>query len=95
VFSPQFHLWLIPFAALVLERRDTLPGAAVRAAWVIFIATMIVPTFYPSREYTLGLGLWRTAVLVGRNSLLLYATVCLFRAVREVRKNATPAECGT
>ena len=95
VFSPQFHLWLLPFAALVLERRDILPGAAVRAAWAIFIATMIVPTFYPSREYTLGLGLWRTAVLVLRNSLLLYATVCLFRAVREVRKNATAAECGT
>jgi hypothetical protein len=95
VFSPQFHLWLIPLAALVLERRDRLPLAVVHAAWVIFIATMIVPTFYPSREYTLGLGMWRTAVLVLRNSLLIYATVCLFRSAREVRKSATAAECGT
>jgi hypothetical protein len=85
VFSPQFHLWLIPLAALVLERRDSLPRPAVRAAWAIFVATMIVPTFYPSREYTLGLGLWRTVVLVMRNSLLLYAAVSLFQAAQLVR----------
>jgi uncharacterized membrane protein len=89
VFSPQFHLWLIPLAALVLEGRATkdggLPRLAVRAAWVIVVATMIVPTFYPSREYTLGLGVWRTGVLVLRNVMLLYATVCLWRAVRGVR----------
>jgi hypothetical protein len=85
VFSPQFHLWLLPLAALVLERRDRLPPAAVRAAWVIFVATMIVPTFYPSREYTLGLGLWRTVVLLIRNSLLLYAAVCLVQAARLFR----------
>lgn len=85
VFSPQFHLWLIPLAALVLERRGSLPRPAVRAAWVILAATMIVPTFYPSREYTLGLGLWRTVVLVTRNSLLLYAAVSLFQAARPVR----------
>ena len=88
VFSPQFHLWLIPLAALVLERRDTLPRAAVRAAWVIFIATMIVPTFYPSREYTLGLGLWRTVALLIRNGLLLYAAICLVRTARDMRLTA-------
>ena len=84
VFSPQFHLWLIPLAALVLEGRAAkdggLPRLAVRAAWVIVVATLIVPTFYPSREYTLGLGAWRTGVLVLRNVMLLYATVCLWRA---------------
>ncbi|MGH9241167.1 MAG: glycosyltransferase 87 family protein [Vicinamibacterales bacterium] len=93
VFSPQFHLWLIPLAALVLERRDTLPRAAVRAAWVIFIATMIVPTFYPSREYTLGLGLWRTVALLIRNGLLLYAAICLVRMARDMR--LTAAASGT
>src|SRR5688572_22946902 len=93
VFSPQFHLWLIPLAALVLERRDTLPRAAVRAAWVIFIATMIVPTFYPSREYTLGLGLWRTVALLIRNGLLLYAAICLVRTARDMR--LTAAASGT
>jgi len=51
---------------------------------VIFFATVVVPTFYPSREYALGLGLWRTAVLVFRNLLLLYAAVCLWNAAREM-----------
>ena len=86
VFSPQFHLWLIPLAALALEGRDKLPGPAVLAAWLIFVATMIVPTFYPSREYTLGLGVWRTVVLVLRNGLLIYAAICLFQAARGIRK---------
>jgi hypothetical protein len=93
VFSPQFHLWLIPLAALVLEGRASLPRPAVHAAWTIVVATMIVPTFYPSREYTLGLGLWRTAVLLIRNSLLIYAAICLIRAAREMR--ATAAACAT
>ena len=85
VFSPQFHLWLVPLAALALEgRRADLPRPAVRGAWVIFFATVVVPTFYPSREYALGLGLWRTAVLVFRNLLLLYAAVCLWNAAREM-----------
>lgn len=93
VFSPQFHLWLIPLAALVLEGRASLPRPAVHAAWVIFVATMIVPTFYPSREYTLGLGLWRTSVLLIRNGLLLYAAICLVRAARDMR--LTAAASGT
>lgn len=93
VLSPQFHLWMIPLGALVLEGRDNLPRPAVRAAWIIFAATMIVPTFNPSREYTLGLGMWRTAVLVIRNSLLLYAAVSLFQAVRELRTVPAAAAC--
>jgi hypothetical protein len=95
VFSPQFHLWLLPLAALALEGRDQLPRPAVRAAWVILLATMIVPTFYPSREYTLGLGLWRTAVLVCRNGLLLYAAVSLLQAARETRRLPAAAPCET
>jgi uncharacterized membrane protein len=92
VFSPQFHLWLIPLAALVLEGRRTtegLPRLAVRAAWVIFVATLIVPTFYPSREYALGLGLWRTGVVVLRNAMLLYATVCLWKASADMRRRGS------
>ena len=81
VFSPQFHLWLVPLAALALEgRHSNLPQIGTRGAWVVFVATIIVPTFYPTREYAEGLGLWRTGVLVLRNVLLLYATVCLARA---------------
>jgi len=98
VFSPQFHLWLIPLAALVLEGRGSrgggVPRQAVRAACLVFVATMIVPTFYPHREYTDGLGLLRTGTLVLRNVLMLYATVCLWRAadaMRSLAKTTTPA----
>jgi hypothetical protein len=88
VLSPQFHLWLIPLAALVLEgRHGDVPRSGVRAAWVVFVATLIVPTFYPSREYTLGLGLWRTAVLILRNGLLLYAVLCLWKSAAEMRRS--------
>jgi hypothetical protein len=90
VFSPQFHLWLIPLAALVLEGRDTLPRPARRGAWIVVAATLIVPTFYPSREYALGLGLWRTIVLVSRNVLLLIATLCLWRAALRMREADPP-----
>ena len=90
VFSPQFHLWLIPLAALALEgRRRGLSRQAVRGAWVIVLATLIVPTFYPSREYAMGLGLWRTAVVVLRNLMLLYATVCLWRAAVNGQNSGT------
>jgi uncharacterized membrane protein len=88
VFSPQFHLWLIPLAALVLEGRGStgdVPRLAVRAACLVFVATIIVPTFYPHREYTSGLGLLRTGTLLLRNVLMLYATVCLWRAAAEIR----------
>ena len=91
VFSPQFHLWLIPLAALALEGRHTLPPPARRAAWIVFAATMIVPAFYPSREYAVGLGLWRTIVLVIRNVLLLYATACLWKAALRMRETAAPS----
>ena len=89
VFSPQFHLWLIPLAALALEgRHANLPRIGVRGAWVVFVATIIVPAFYPTREYAEGLGLWRTGVLVLRNAMLLYAVACLWKAARELRPAA-------
>jgi uncharacterized membrane protein len=95
VFSPQFHLWLIPLAALVLEGRSSrggsVPRQAMRAACLILVATMLVPTFYPHREYTSGLGLLRTGTLVLRNGLMLYATVCLWKAADEMRRRAGTA----
>jgi hypothetical protein len=91
VLSPQFHLWLLPLAALVLvPQPDGAPGvsaAARRAAWCIVFASIIAPVFYPHRSYETGLGLWRTAVLVLRNGVLIYATIGLWL---EVRKMARP-----
>ena len=95
VLSPQFHLWLLPLAALVLlpltaapgetdASTITLPVEARRAAWCIVVATLIVPVFYPHREYATGLGMVRTSVLVLRNLLLLYATACLWIGARKM-----------
>jgi hypothetical protein len=81
VLSPQFHLWLLPWCAIVLAVGD-LPGfdarLARRAAWCIVVATMIVPVFYPHRSYSSGLDVGRTATLLFRNVLLVYASVCLW-----------------
>lgn len=94
VLSPQFHLWLLPLAALVLFGRPAAPGVedsaatvpaqALRAAWCIVAATLIVPAFYPHREYAAGLGPLRTSLLLLRNGLLLYATTCLWIGVRRM-----------
>jgi hypothetical protein len=95
VLSPQFHVWLIPVAALVLEGRASLPPAAVRAAWLTFVATMIVPTFFPHRQFGPGLGPLLTGVLVLRNGLLLYATVCLAQAAFAILSVSAPRQNGT
>lgn len=91
VLSPQFHLWLIPLAALVLEGRAALPSPAVRAAWLVFVATMIVPAFFPHRQFGQGLGPALTLVLLLRNVLLVYATISLFRVASAWGQVAEPS----
>ena len=90
VLSPQFHLWLLPWCALGLVSKN-LPALdaslARRAIWCIFLATLIVPVFYPSKTYTHGLDIGRTAALVFRNGLLIYAAACLW--VSAGRRQAT------
>jgi hypothetical protein len=92
VLSPQFHLWLLPLAALVLsaerpspeaaaESATTVPAEALRGAACIIVATLLVPAFYPHREFATGLGGLRTAVLLLRNGLLIYATASIWIAV--------------
>ena len=90
VLSPQFHLWLLPLAALALVvpaagGPDTrLPAAASRGAWCIVVATLLVPAFYPHREYATGLSPLLTAALVLRNAVLLVAVALLWAAVRRM-----------
>lgn len=96
VLSPQYHLWLLPLAALVLASSSDAEGQADAAAWMrrgaglIILATLTVPTFYPSREHEFGLGLWRTSMLLLRNGMLLWATYCLWRGCAALR--AQPVE---
>jgi hypothetical protein len=95
VLSPQFMLWLVPLAALVFFDTSSpavggawppLPRAAVRAGLCIVAAALMVPVFFPHREYGPGLGGFRTGVLVLRNLVLLYATWCLWSAARTMRR---------
>ena len=92
VLSPQFQLWLLPLAALLLEAGpETVQGSgdlARRAAWCIFVGTLLVPAFFPSPTFDTGLDLGRTLVLVLRNGLLLAASWLLFRAVSRLRAAA-------
>ena len=88
VLSPQYHLWLLPLAALVFvpSRDGGGPAASARmrrGAALIVLATLIVPTFYPSREHDIGLGLWRTSLLLLRNVLLLQAAYFLWKGAAE------------
>jgi len=92
VLSPQFHLWLIPLAALMLEGRRNLPPQAVRAAWLTFLATLLVPAFVPHKQFGAGLGGPLTAVLLLRNTLLLYATACLARAAFAILSVSAPSQ---
>lgn len=92
VLSPQFHVWLIPLAALVLEGRAALPPPAARAAVAIFVATMLVPTFFPHRQFGPGLGGGLTSLLVLRNALLVYATICLSRAAFAILSVSAPSQ---
>lgn len=86
VLSPQFHLWLAPWSALALlarDRRDLVTGTTGvrRAVACLFLATFLVPVFYPSQAFATGLDLGRTIVLVVRNALLIYAAWSLAKAV--------------
>ena len=92
VFSPQFHLWLIPLAALVLEGRAVLPPPAVNAGWLVFVATLIVPAFFPHRQFGQGLGPALILVLLLRNLLLVSATFLLIRAAFAMGRAPKQAE---
>ena len=99
VLSPQFHLWLLPLAALVLlatpaDRGDdaalALPRDIVRGAIGLVVAALIVPVFIANREYATGLGPFRTLSLLCRNGLLIYSTITLWRGVRTMYRRSGP-----
>jgi hypothetical protein len=83
VLSPQFHLWLLPWCALVLAAsgRHHVGSQARHAALCLLLSMLVVPSFYPTRAFAVGLDLGRTLCLVFRNVLLFYGTVRLWQAV--------------
>jgi hypothetical protein len=67
VLSPQYMVWLLSVAALTALEGELWTAALVLAA------TALTPVFFPSlfRDYGRGLSLLETAVLVGRNLVLI------------------------
>jgi hypothetical protein len=65
VLSPQFMIWLLPLAALASLEGNPWP------MFLIPLATMITPIFFPCPEYGTGLNLWETVVLLLRNFMLI------------------------
>jgi uncharacterized membrane protein len=85
VLSPQYHIWFMPLAALLMV------GRAPKPALILLVATALVPLFYPNRSYTVGLTLAPTLALVTRDLLLIAAWVLLVRrALAAVAGATTP-----
>jgi hypothetical protein len=81
VLSPQYMIWLLPFAAVGILAGKPVPGLLIAAA------AGLTPLVYPTEEYHGGLGLPRTLALVARNLLLLLTWIWLVREIlHEVRQ---------
>jgi uncharacterized membrane protein len=73
VLSPQYHIWFMPLAALLMV------GRAPSSALYLLAATALIPLFFPSPGYHQGLSVARTLVLVARDLLLVVAWTALVR----------------
>jgi len=75
VLSPQFMIWILPLAAL---------GSLEGNPWTMFailLATMLTPIIFPSfgGDYTWGLNLFETTILLVRNLTLIAVWILLIR----------------
>jgi hypothetical protein len=84
VLSPQFMVWILPLAALGL-----LEGA-VTPIILLLLATTVTHIIFPSfnGDYSNGLRLWETTVLVLRNLSLIAAWALLVREMFPVIRGA-------
>jgi len=90
VLSPQFVIWLVPFAALAWAWREWTGAAAVTAAIVL------TQLEFPARYWDLVYGNTGAAVLVGaRNALLLVALTSLLARVVAPARWRRPAAAAT
>jgi uncharacterized membrane protein len=90
VLSPQFVIWLVPFAAIAWAWREWAPAAATTAAIVV------TQLEFPSRYWDLVDGDSAAIALVGiRNALLLVALTSLLVRVAAPARWRRPAAVAT
>lgn len=90
VLSPQYMIWLIGIAAVVL----VVPGSSQRpAAWLLLAATLLTGIMYPwvEEDYSWSGRLPGTLVLVARNVLLLAAAIVSFVRLSRSTRRRGPA----
>ncbi|GII52226.1 membrane protein [Planotetraspora thailandica] len=95
VLSPQYMVWLVGVAAVVLAVRPGEDGPTQRpAAWLILAATLLTGVMYPwvEQDYSWTGRLPGTLVLVARNVILLVAAVVSFVQLwRSTRRRGGPS----
>lgn len=97
VLSPQYFVWVLGVAAVVLCVRRSEPGPTQRpAAWLVMVAGLLTGIMYPwlEEDYSWSGHLPGTLVLTARNLVFLTAAVTsfvqLWRSTR--RKRPVPDE---
>jgi len=88
VFSPQFMIWLLPLAALSTLEENPWP------MFVVPFAAALSPVFYPSNEYSSGLNLFETLVLLTRNLTLIALWIYLVLKSFHITLPGTEKICG-
>jgi Gpi18-like mannosyltransferase len=89
VLSPQYLIWLLPFAGLAsLEGKQ-------RVAVIMLLATCLTPMVFPSEYYHTGLHLPETIMLLIRNLALIWLWWRIAAELAEAKVEAwTPSETG-
>jgi len=106
VFSPQYVIWLVALAAVVMCERRPQVG---RAAWLLLPIAVLTQYIYPGQYFrVIGRQIIGLIALVGRNLLVIAAGVTAFvaiirrqgpsgrvpRVLRRIRRGAAAQESG-
>jgi hypothetical protein len=87
LLSPQFMIWLVPFAAIAAARGDKLVGGLVTAVVALSVADLNLVTELVRTNDVLPQGI----VLVRNLLLVVLVGVCFARLVRQARQPAVAA----
>ncbi|GAA4200245.1 glycosyltransferase family 87 protein [Microbispora amethystogenes] len=95
VLSPQYFVWVIGVAAVLLSVRRTEPGPTQRpAAWLVVVAALLTGIMYPwvEQDYSWEGALPGTVVLTLRNLVFLAAAVTSYVQLWRATRRPKPAK---